>query len=257
METLTAPRAARPDAPLASPASRWAALLYGSLVYLCFLGTFLYAIGFVKNLVPRSIDRGGRFAPFGEALLVNAALLGAFAVQHSVMARAWFKRRWTRIIPPAVERTTFVLVTCALLIVMYMQWRPMTAIVWQVKSPVLSAALDSLAWLGWGLVLLATFLIDHFDLFGLKQVLRHFRGRTHEDPEFKVVALYRYLRHPLYLGFMIAFWATPVMTAGHMLFASMTTAFMLFAIQLEERDLVRAHPAYAEYRRKVPMLLPW
>jgi protein-S-isoprenylcysteine O-methyltransferase Ste14 len=255
MDTDIEPRATGLPAPAAPLASRWATLLYGSFAYACFLGTFLYAVAFVKNLVPKSIDQGGADAPLGEALLVNGALLGAFAVQHSVMARAWFKRWWTRFVPTAVERSTFVLVTCFLLILTYLQWRPMTATVWAVRDPVLSLALDLAGWFGWGLVLVATFLIDHFDLFGLKQVIRFFRGGTHEDPAFKVVGLYRYTRHPLYLGFMIAFWATPVMTAGHLLFAVLTTGFMLFAIRLEERDLMRAHPAYADYRRRVPMLL--
>jgi len=248
--------AAAPASARASRMSRVATLLYGSTVYVLFLGTFLYAIAFVKDLVPKSIDRGGAGAGLVEALLVNAGLLGLFAVQHSIMARPWFKARWTRIVPPAAERSTFVLFTCAILIAMYALWRPMTGTVWSVSNPIGSLALDILGWIGWGIVLLATFLIDHFDLFGLKQVIRHFRGTAHREPAFKVKALYRHTRHPLYLGFIVAFWATPVMTVGHLLFAVLTTGFMLVAVRLEERDLARAHPEYAEYRAKVPMIVP-
>jgi len=254
--TPSHPRAAASAAPRASRSARVAALIYGSAVYVLFLGTFLYAIAFVKDLVPPSVDRGGPAASLVEALLVNAGLLGLFAVQHSVMARRWFKERWTRIVPAPVERSTFVLVTCLILNAMYLTWRPMTDTIWNVTDPTWSVALDVLGWIGWGIVLLATFLIDHFDLFGLKQVIRYFRGTTHREPEFKVKSLYRHTRHPLYLGFIIAFWATPVMTLGHLLFAVLTTGFMLFAIRLEERDLVRAHPEYEAYRAKVPMIVP-
>jgi protein-S-isoprenylcysteine O-methyltransferase Ste14 len=232
-----------------------AVLVYGAFAYACFLGTFLYAIGFVRDLVPASINRGSS-APLGEALLVDVALLGLFAVQHSVMARAWFKERWTRIVGKPIERSTFVLVTCVLLTLMYLEWRPMAATVWSVTNPAGKLALDVLGWLGWALVLAATFLIDHFDLFGLRQAVRHFRGLPPTTPRFTARSFYRHTRHPLYLGFMIAFWATPAMTLGHLLFAVLTTGFMLMAIRLEERDLMRAHPEYAAYRAKVPMILP-
>jgi protein-S-isoprenylcysteine O-methyltransferase Ste14 len=236
---------------------RIAALLYSSLVYAFFLGTFLYAMGFVNGVfVPKGIDDGAP-RPLVESLAVNLGLLGLFAVQHSIMARQWFKRRWTRIVPAHAERPTFVLVTCVILCTMYAQWRPMPGTVWNVEQPVAAAALSALSWAGWGLVLLATFLIDHFDLFGLKQGWRRFRGSTHTDPVFQVRSVYRRVRHPLYLGFLIAFWATPHMTLGHLLFAGMTTAFMLVAVRLEERDLVSAHGEdYVEYRRQVPMLIP-
>jgi len=252
----TAPREAS-AAGSRSLAPRLAALLYSAVVYVFFLGTFLYAMGFVNNvLVPRGID-DGTTRPLAETLAVNLGLLGLFAVQHSIMARRWFKRRWTRIVPEAAERSTFVLLTCIILCTMYAQWRPLPGTVWNVEQPVLAAALSALSWLGWGLVLLATFLIDHFDLFGLKQGWRRFRGSVHNDPAFQVKGIYRRTRHPLYLGFIIAFWATPHMTQGHLLFAGMTTAFMLVAVRLEERDLVAAHGEnYVEYRRQVPMLVP-
>ncbi|HEX5138822.1 MAG TPA: isoprenylcysteine carboxylmethyltransferase family protein [Planctomycetota bacterium] len=238
-------------------APRLAALLYSALVYAFFLGTFLYAMGFVNGvLVPKGIDDGAT-RPLAETLAVDLGLLGLFAVQHSIMARRWFKRRWTRIVPAHAERSTFVLLTCIILCTMYAQWRPLPGAVWNVEQPVVAAALSALAWVGWGLVLLATFLIDHFDLFGLKQGWRRFRGIAHADPAFQVKGIYRRTRHPLYLGFIVAFWATPRMTQGHLLFAMMTTAFMLVAVRLEEKDLVDAHGEdYVEYRRQVPMLVP-
>jgi protein-S-isoprenylcysteine O-methyltransferase Ste14 len=238
-------------------APRLLALLYSAVVYVFFLGTFLYAMGFVNNvLVPKGIDDGAT-RPLAETLAVNLGLLGLFAVQHSIMARQWFKRRWTRIVPKAAERSTFVLFTCIILCTMYAQWRPLPGTVWNVEQPILATALTALSWAGWGLVLLATCLIDHFDLFGLKQGWRRFKGGVHNDPAFMVKGIYRRTRHPLYLGFIIAFWATPHMTEGHLLFAVMTTAFMLVAVRLEERDLVSAHGEnYVEYRRQVPMLVP-
>ena len=242
-------------------------LLYGVIVYSLFLATFLYAIGFVGNLWPalglvgplwHSMDVGGKAAPLGEALLVDALLLGLFAVQHSVMARQGFKQVWTRIIPKAVERSTFVLATCICLALLFWQWRPIpTTTVWSVTGGAGAAALFALSCLGWLMVLLATFLINHFDLFGLRQVWYAFRGRPSPELEFRTPLLYKAVRHPIYLGFMIAFWATPFMTLGHLVFAAATTGYMLVAIQLEERDLVRRYgDTYRSYRRQVWMLLP-
>jgi len=256
MTLETAPRGAS-GATGTALAPRLAALLYSTVVYVFFLGTFLYAMGFVNGvLVPKGIDDGAR-RPLAETLAVNLGLLGLFAVQHSIMARRWFKRRWVRIVPHAAERSTFVLFTCIILCTMYAQWRPLPDAVWNVEQPVLATALTALSWAGWGLVLVATFLIDHFDLFGLKQGWRRFKGGVHNDPAFQVKGIYRRTRHPLYLGFIVAFWAAPRMTQGHLLFAVMTTAFMLVAVRLEERDLVSAHgDDYVEYRRQVPMLVP-
>jgi len=237
-------------------AGRTAVLLYGAAIYALFLPTFLYAIGFVADaVVPKTIN-SGPVGPLGTALLVNALLLGLFAVQHMIMARPAFKSWWTRIVPKPVERSTFVLFTCAALILMYWQWRPMPGVVWNVEQAGLATALQVLGLCGWVLVLVATFLIDHFDLFGLKQVVRYALAKPYREPAFKVVSFYRYVRHPLYVGFIIAFWATPHMTWGHLFFAAATTAFMLIAVRLEERDLSRAHHEYEGYSAKVPMLIP-
>ena len=240
-----------------SSARRLLTLAYGSAVYVLFLGTFLYAVGFVSGVgVPKTVDSGPA-GPLGAALLVNGLILGLFAVQHCIMARAWFKRRWTKIIPAAAERSTFVLATCLILCLMYWQWRPIPGTVWNIEDPVTATALTVLGFAGWALVLVATFLIDHFDLFGLKQVIRFARKRTHMDPAFKVVSFYRYIRHPLYLGFLMAFWCTPHMTWGHPFFAVMTAGFMLVAVRFEESDLIRAHgDDYRDYRTKVPMIFP-
>jgi protein-S-isoprenylcysteine O-methyltransferase Ste14 len=237
--------------------SRTLALAYGTLAYVWFLGSFLYAIGFVANLlVPKSIDTG-TVGPVPLAIAINAGLLGLFAVQHSIMARHWFKRWWTRIVPRAIERSTFVLATSAILTLMYWLWRPIPGVVWSVDDPTTAKALMVMSGLGWGLVLISTFLIDHFDLFGLKQVIRYYRRAEHRDPAFKVASIYKYIRHPLYLGFIVAFWATPVMTWGHLLFAVATTGFMLVAVRFEEADLIRTFgEKYRQYRGKVPMLLP-
>lgn len=236
---------------------RFAFLLYGVVVYVLFLGTFLYAVGFVSNFgVPRSIDTG-MTAPLATALPINAALLSLFAVQHSIMARRGFKRWWTRIIPEPIERSNFVLSTCIVLGLLFWQWRALPDVVWEVVHPAAWWALAALSGAGWLLVLAATFIIDHFDLFGLRQVWLHFRGRPYSQPRFKESLIYRLVRHPLLLGFLIAFWAAPRMTLGHLFFALITTGYMLVAIQLEERDLVASHgPAYVEYRRRVPMLIP-
>jgi len=243
----------------ASATHRALVLAYGSLIYAGFLATFLYAIGFVTGLwVPKAINDGAA-VPMGEALLVNASILMLFAVQHTIMARPGFKAWWTRIVPAAVERSTFVLATCMILGLLFWQWRPLPfdGVLWTVTNPIAVNALWTVCALGWGLVLYATFLIDHFDLFGLRQVVLHFRGKPYTDPKFQEKSMYRLVRHPLLLGFAIAFWATPVMTWSHLLFAAMTTLYMLVGIEFEERDLLAAHgDSYREYRRRVPMLLP-
>lgn len=246
----------RPRPHSASRAGRVATLLYGAAAYVLFLGTFLYAIGFVTGVaVPTTVD-GGRAASMREALLVNGGLLALFAAQHTVMARKAFKRRWTRVVPAPVERATFVLVTCAILGALFWQWRHMPGTLWSVEgTPAL--LLRGASFVGWGVVLYASFLIDHFELFGLRQVIRHARGLRPEAVRFRERSLYRAVRHPLMLGFLVAFWATPVMTAGHFFFAAMCTGYILFGIQVEERTLVAEHgDAYRDYRRRVPMLLP-
>ncbi len=237
---------------------RLLALAYGALCYLFFLGTFLYAVGFVGNLVvPKSIDSGPQVVP-AEAAAVDLLLLGLFAVQHSVMARPGFKRWWARWVPPPVERSTYVLVSSLLLALLFWQWRPMPSPVWEVHQPVARAALWGLFGVGWVVALLSTFLIDHFDLFGLRQVFLYAAGAPYSPPPFLTTALYRVVRHPIMLGFVIAFWATPVMTWGHLLFAALTTGYILVGINLEERDLRGAHgAAYENYRRQVSMIVPW
>ena len=233
-------------------------LLYGVLAYLLFLPTFLYAVGFVGNfLVPKSMDRGGPGGGLLEALLVDGALLLLFALQHSVMARQGFKRWWTKTIPRPIERSTYVLFATAALAFLMWQWRPLGTEVWDLSGSGFAPVLIGVSLLGWGIVLLSTFLIDHFDLFGLGQVWAAFRGRDYHPPRFHSPSLYKMMRHPLYFGFLLAFWATPVMTWGHLLFAAATTGYILVAIPLEERDLVSFHgDAYREYRRRVRMLLP-
>ena len=233
-------------------------LLYGLTAYVLFLGTFIYAIGFVAGvLVPRSIDDGPQ-APLVLALAIDAALLSLFGIQHSIMARSGFKRWWTEIVPRPIERSTFVLFTCAVLGMLFWQWRAIPDLVWDVSNQPARVLLQVLCWIGWGMVLISTFIIDHFELFGLRQVVLHFREKPYPSPRFKVSALYRLVRHPLMLGFLIAFWSTPRMTIGHLFFALMTTGYILVAIQLEERDLAAAHGAdYLEYRKRVPKLLPF
>lgn len=238
--------------------ARILAFVYGVVVYAFFFVTFVYAIGFVGNLVvPKSIDVGGPSSPLGEALLINTLLLALFGIQHSVMARLEFKKYWTKIVPPPVERTTYVLLATAILALLMWQWRPIFTIVWNVENTFGQALLWFLFVVGWGLVFLATFLINHFDLFGLRQVWFYLRGQEYRHLEFRTTAIYKYVRHPLLLGFVIAFWATPTMTLGHLLFSIVTTVYMLVAIQLEERDLVKIHgPIYKRYQEEVPMLIP-
>ena len=233
-------------------------LLYGVLAYLLFLPTFLYSVGFVGNfLVPKSMDRGGAGGGLLQALLVDGALLLLFALQHSVMARQGFKRWWTKTVPRPIERSTYVLFATAALAFLMWQWQPLGTELWDLSGSALAPLLIGVSLLGWGTVLFSTFLIDHFDLFGLGQVWAAFRGRDYHPPRFHNPSLYKMVRHPLYLGFLLAFWATPVMTWGHLLFAAATTGYILVAIQLEERDLVSFHgDAYRQYRKRVRMLLP-
>lgn len=236
---------------------RTAVLLYGVISYGLFLMSYLYAIGFVGNIaVPRSIDSEA-VVPLGTALIVNLVLLGVFAIQHSVMARPAFKKWFTRIVPRHIERSTYVLFSSVLLIALFVLWQPMGSIIWQVTDPEGQAALYTAFAMGWLVVLVSTFLINHFDLFGLRQVWLYFRDKPYTALKFGTPWLYRYVRHPLYVGWLLAFWATPTMTAAHLVFAIATTVYILIAIQFEERDLISEHGAsYANYRKQVPMLIP-
>lgn len=238
--------------------NRLMALLYGLLAYLIFFATILYAIGFVDGvLVPKTIDTGDT-APVAESLLVNIGLLTLFALQHSVMARKPFKLWWTQYVSPSIERSTYVLLASLTLLLLFWQWRPMPAVVWQVNAPQIALAITALSLLGWVIVFTSTFLINHFELFGVQQVVDHLSGREPATPRFRTPLYYRLVRHPIYLGFIIAFWAAPTMTAGHLLFAAVTTVYILVGISLEERDLVDLFgDDYRRYRDRVSMLMPW
>ncbi|HET9715406.1 MAG TPA: isoprenylcysteine carboxylmethyltransferase family protein [Pseudolabrys sp.] len=234
------------------------ALSYGLVSYLVFFVTIVYAIGFVSGLpVPKTIDSGVTGAPL-QSVVINLLLMSLFAVQHSVMARPQFKKWWTQIVSPAIERSTFVLLASLALLLLFWQWRPLPAVVWQISNPALAASLFGLGLFGWVLVFLSTFMINHFELFGLHQVVNHAVGKPMPTARFKTPMLYKLVRHPIYLGFIIAFWATPVMTAGHLLFAAVTTAYIFVGIALEERDLVSVFgDEYLRYRKRVGMLVPF
>jgi protein-S-isoprenylcysteine O-methyltransferase Ste14 len=237
---------------------RTIAFLYGLIAYAVFFVTFLYAIGFVEGLiVPTTID-AGIAAPTWTAAIIDLALMSVFALQHSVMARKQFKRWWTQFVPASVERTTYVLLASLALALLLWQWRPIPAVVWHVANPEIAMPLMALSFLGWLIVLTSTFLINHFELFGLHQVANNLSGRPMPAPRFREPLYYRFVRHPIYLGFIIAFWAAPTMTAGHLLFAAVTTVYILVGIQLEERDLMEMFgDQYRAYKSRVSMLVPW
>jgi len=243
--------------PTTSLATRTFVLCYGGIAYLIFLGTFLYAIGFVSRLiVPKTID-SGEAASLPTALLINLVLMSIFAVQHSGMARQGFKKLFARFASPAIERSTYVLLASLSLILLFWQWQPMPNVIWNITGPVFAGVATAGGFLGWLIVLYSTFLISHFELFGLTQVVTHFAGRLVAPVKFRTPGLYRLIRHPIYLGFIIAFWSTPFMTLGHLLFASVTTAYIFVGIWLEERDLVAFFgDEYRKYREKVAMLVP-
>ncbi len=237
---------------------RLIALLYGLAAYLVFFFAFLYAIGFVEGLwVPKTIDTG-TVVPTTEALIVNLLLMSLFAVQHSVMARRQFKEWWTQYVPKSVERSTYVLFASLALLLLFWQWRPMPDVMWQVADPSTAMAITGLSFVGWLLVLTSTFLINHFELFGVHQVVNNLAGRSMSEPRFKTPVLYKVVRHPIYLGFIIAIWSAPVMTVGHALFAAVTTAYIFVGIWLEERDLTELFgDEYRRYKERVSMLVPW
>ena len=236
------------------------ALVYGFICYVIFFVTFLYAIAFVGNLpgAPQTIDAGRPpAATFWRGILANVILLTIFAVQHSVMARPEFKKVWTRIVPWAIERSTYVLLASLALILLFWQWRPTADVIWDVQNPFGMYLLWALFFAGWAMVLLSTMLINHFDLFGLRQVYLYSKNTEYTNLGMKEVLFYKFVRHPIMLGFIIAFWATPRMSAGHLLFAAVTTIYILVAIQLEERDSVKFHGEdYIEYRKRVAMIIP-
>jgi protein-S-isoprenylcysteine O-methyltransferase Ste14 len=232
--------------------------IYGVIAYLAFAASFLYAAAFVSNvIVPTTIDIGIASPPV-MAASIDLGLMALFAIQHSVMARQGFKRWWTRLVPPAMERSTYVLASSAVLALLLWQWRPIPVVVWWVRDPFFGTALLSLQLAGWLIAGLSTFLISHFELFGIAQVARNFLRREAEPPQFRTPLFYRFVRHPLYLGFAIAFWATPIMSLGHLLFAVVTTVYIFLGIALEERDLAQYFgDEYRRYQARVPMLFPW
>jgi methanethiol S-methyltransferase len=235
---------------------RVTAFLYGVFCYVAFLASFLYAVGFLGNFgVPKSIDSGPQM-PLGYALAINLALLGLFAVQHSVMARPWFKSVWACVVPPVVERSTYVLFSSLALLLLFWKWEPMGGVVWSVDNLYGRGVITALYAMGWLVVLIATFQINHFDLFGLRQVWFYLKGEPYQPLKFGTPGLYKLVRHPLYVGWLMVFWSAPVMTVAHLVFALMTTAYILVAIQFEERDLMRLHREYVEYKKSVPMLIP-
>ncbi|MFK4512319.1 isoprenylcysteine carboxylmethyltransferase family protein [Bradyrhizobium daqingense] len=238
--------------------SKFIAFLYGITAYVVFFVTILYAIGFVMGLVvPKTIDTGTATPPL-EAIIVNLLLMALFAIQHSVMARQGFKVWWTQFVPKPVERSTYVLLASLSLLLLFWQWRPLPAVIWEIQNPDLAVTVVTLAFAGWVLVFTSTFIINHFELFGLHQVTNHLVGKEAEAPRFKTPLLYKFVRHPIYLGFIIAFWAAPVMTAGHLLFAAVTTLYIFVGIALEERDLVALFgDEYRQYKQRVSMLIPW
>jgi len=231
--------------------------LYGAIAYIAFLATFLYAIGFVEAVgVAKTIDSGG-IGDTNVSILIDAALLAVFALQHSIMARPAFKRLLTRIIPPEAERSTFVLLATAALALVCWQWRPMPQLAWSVGGTLAAELMTAVSWLGWAMVLISTFLISHFELFGLEQGFARLLGRRPADPSFTTPLFYRWMRHPIYAGFILAFWAAPHMSLGHLLFATLTTTYIFVGIWFEERDLIaRFGERYSQYRRDVGMLLP-
>jgi protein-S-isoprenylcysteine O-methyltransferase Ste14 len=255
---MTQAQASSQDIRQGNPIGRLTAFLYGLASYVVFFVTFLYAIGFVAGLVvPKTIDTGTA-GPMAEAFIVNLLLMSVFAIQHSVMARKQFKQWWTQFVPKSVERSTYVLFSSLALILLFWQWRPLPMAVWQIDDPQIAMAVIGLSFVGWLIVLTSTFLINHFELFGLHQVANNLTGRPMPVPRFRTPLYYKFVRHPIYLGFIIAFWAAPTMSVGHLLFAAVTTAYIVVGILLEERDLIELFgDEYRRYKGRVSMLVPW
>jgi methanethiol S-methyltransferase len=236
---------------------RLIAIVYGIASYLFFFVTFLYAAGFVSGVVvPKTVD-GGAVAPLGATLIIDLLLMSVFAVQHSVMARPAFKKWWTQFVPKSIERSTYVLFATLALALLCWQWRPLPHVIWQIHNPMIAMAVLGLSFVGWFIVLTSTFLINHFELFGLQQVASNFQGKPMPVPKFRSPLYYKFVRHPIYFGFVVAFWAAPTMTVGHLLFAAGTTAYIVIGILLEEHDLIDLFgDEYRRYRERVPMLVP-